>query len=1061
MSSSTMGSSHTTSQGANRRWLRGALVAALCSGVSLTALSTAALAQDDPSAAKPADDSTVVVVTGVRASQLKSVSIKRKAIAQVDAISSEDIGKLPDVTIADSLQRVGGVQIRRDAGEGSSVNIRGLAQTITLFNGEQYLSSGNIGQAQANFLDVPSQLLNSVVVYKSTDPATPLAGLSGTIDLQTHRPFNFKPGLTLTGAVEGQRGNITKDNDWNANMLASWRNDRVGVLATVASSKSNLGDNYSGYGGGVFSENDWGQGIPQDYISPHGFEIYNRAIERKRLGANLSFEARLGEGWTLIAEAFYTQLEEHDRKVGLNISNRWDGAVFGTWVTPTEHTDTGLTDGNGAPWWNVSQYNLDTQWLNSFTVNRTNTSQSTNYNLELNYDNGGKFTMESRFIGAVAHRLSMNGQVQGDLSNWQYNAAEPTRFTLFRDANDRTRGTFYPASICAKYPAAQRSNGITGSEGGCYLNPNPGGYGYNPQLHVDTTGSTLAFSGFEDAMLGVGGLGAGATTADYMKNLDSYKVAAYSSEGNNDARSDLNVARVDGHYRFDSKLFGLFTKLDGGVRLSDRTVSIEQFHLFSNFYGGTGVQMSGDPVAQAGCAAQWKAIDVVMNNPICSAGEFVPSADPAAAPGATVFQGYTVNRPTALDEHNPVIFVTGLGGKTASGIPGFWAVDPKAFDNEEAFMKSVFGGAQRVSVPGQSYDVELKEDSAFLSGEFETGIFSGNVGVHVINTKLRVRQNLTDPTAVPYGDDNFDDGDTVSERSYTDVLPSLNLNADVTENFKLRFAASKTMQPLDLGNYGGGVSIATHDNQLLNRREVTSVSFGGNPDLPPWRSSNFDFSAEYYLGKASMVNLALFDLEIESFVTGGTALSQPGDYQNSDGSPAGPVPVSLPIAGHGGQVSGLEVGGKFAFKDFLSSGLLSNFGVDANYTLSPSHGQAKGLDGERLPFIDNSKHQFNLIGWYQDKRLQVRVAYNYRSERFSQLNGLTAGSNVPIFAEPTNYVDVNATWNVNDRVSVYVNGSNVTGEVEKYYYHFGDASKQYAYQNEFEPRYTLGVRAKW
>ncbi|WP_163471547.1 TonB-dependent receptor plug domain-containing protein, partial [Escherichia coli] len=76
-------------------------------------------------------------------------------------------GKLPDVTVVDALQRISGVQIKRDAGEGSSVNIRGLPQVITLLNGEQYLSPGNLGTAQPNLNDIPAQLMNAVVVYKS------------------------------------------------------------------------------------------------------------------------------------------------------------------------------------------------------------------------------------------------------------------------------------------------------------------------------------------------------------------------------------------------------------------------------------------------------------------------------------------------------------------------------------------------------------------------------------------------------------------------------------------------------------------------------------------------------------------------------------------------------------------------------------------------------------------------------------------------------------------------------------------------------------------------------
>ena len=99
----------------------------------------------------PGDDASYVdeiVVTGIRASQEQSVQIKRNETAIVDAISAEDIGKLPDVTVADALQRIPGIQITRNAGEGSRVNIRGLPQVVTLLNGEQYLSAGNLGSEE-------------------------------------------------------------------------------------------------------------------------------------------------------------------------------------------------------------------------------------------------------------------------------------------------------------------------------------------------------------------------------------------------------------------------------------------------------------------------------------------------------------------------------------------------------------------------------------------------------------------------------------------------------------------------------------------------------------------------------------------------------------------------------------------------------------------------------------------------------------------------------------------------------------------------------------------------
>ncbi|RAK50832.1 TonB-dependent receptor [Phenylobacterium deserti] len=1015
------------------------LALALVAGASPLVLASPVLAQDV--AAQDGTEIGEVVVTGVRASQMASVDVKRSQTAVVDAISSEDIGKLPDVTIADSLQRVTGIQIKRDAGEGTTVNIRGLSQVITLLNGEQYLSAGNLGQAQPNLADVPSQLMNSVLVFKSTDPRNALSGISGTIDLRTRRPSSMPMGFTASGAAEYQRGEQTKENDYLLNGLVSWRNDRVGVLVSAAGSSANLGNNYSGIAaggmGGLSGNNDWGGSAPNNFISPHGYESFNRVVQRDRIGVNAAVEFDLGEGFTLLAEGFYAKLDEYNRAVGLNISNRWSGDAFGQWVQPTQSTNTGLSS-NGRPWLAVDEYAVDAWWVNSFSVNRTNKSESKNYNLQLNYDNGGALTFEARAIRASAERLSMNGQVQGDLSNWRYG---PGRFTLFRDPNDRTRGTFYPANIASQFPASRYTNNIVGSNGGRFVDPNPLGYGENPQLTYNIAGGSPVWSGFDRPISG--GLGAGKTLRDYMANLDSYAVGAFSSEGNNEAKSDLSVMRVDVHYQFqDAPLFGLITKVDGGVRRSDRSVNVEQFHLFSNFYGGNG---ASDP---AGCSAQWKAIDVVMNQNQCQAGEMVP--DPVT--GQMVFQGYTVNAPTRLDKYNNPIFFENFGGIT-SGLPGVWAADPRDFDDAEAFMNRVFGETTRGIVPGQTFDVDLNESSAYGAATFEWGGLVGDLGLKVIQTEMTVKQNLTGEVR-NYGDTNADAGDVVTRRKYTDWLPSLNLVYNYGDNWKFRFAFSRTMQPLDLMNYGGGLSIFTADDPGLGIRIVTGASSAGNPELDPWRSNNYDAAVEYYFGRASMVNVSVFRLDIESFVTSGQTT---GRFPDQDGVIRRDVPVSLNVQGEGGTVDGVEIGAKIALSDLIETPFLRNFGVDTNYTFSPSEEERTDLAGDKLPFVDNSKHQYNLIGWYQDDKWQVRVAYNYRTER---LNGVMA-SGLPVFQDSTGYVDVNVSYSLNDNITLYANGSNVTGEIEDYFLRFTDDVHQYAWQNEFESRYTLGVRARW
>ncbi|WP_163591247.1 hypothetical protein, partial [Klebsiella pneumoniae] len=85
---------------------------------------------------------------------------------------------------------------------------------------------------------------------------------------------------------------------------------------------------------------------------------------------------------------------------GVNISNRWNGL---TWTTPTQSTPTGQTGGNGQPWLDVQQYDLNVWWFNSFSVNRTAHEKSTNYNLQLDYDTGGPFKFTARALRSDAN----------------------------------------------------------------------------------------------------------------------------------------------------------------------------------------------------------------------------------------------------------------------------------------------------------------------------------------------------------------------------------------------------------------------------------------------------------------------------------------------------------------------------------------------------------------------------------------------------------------------------------------------------------------------------------
>ena len=174
------------------------------------ALPTAARAQDDQTAPEATGDE--IVVTGLRAGLQNSINTKRDETSIVEAISAEDIGKLPDVSIAESIARLPGLAAQRVNGRAQVISIRGLAPdfTTTLLNGRPQASSGD--NRAVEFDQYPSELLSSVVIYKTPDAAISGMGLSGTADLRTVRPLAFgKRAIALN--IRGEKTEGSKLND--------------------------------------------------------------------------------------------------------------------------------------------------------------------------------------------------------------------------------------------------------------------------------------------------------------------------------------------------------------------------------------------------------------------------------------------------------------------------------------------------------------------------------------------------------------------------------------------------------------------------------------------------------------------------------------------------------------------------------------------------------------------------------------------------------------------------------------------------------------------------------
>jgi TonB-dependent receptor len=170
---------------------------AIACGVLVMSMSNLAHAQE-AKADKPAADakSTTVVVTGIRKGIEDAISVKKNSNAIVEAISAEDIGKLPDTSIAESIARLPGLSAQRVNGQAQQISIRGTSgdlSTVTLNGREQVSTSAS---RVVEYDQYPSELISGVTVYKTADPSLVGQGLSGTVDLQTVKPLAFA-GRTL------------------------------------------------------------------------------------------------------------------------------------------------------------------------------------------------------------------------------------------------------------------------------------------------------------------------------------------------------------------------------------------------------------------------------------------------------------------------------------------------------------------------------------------------------------------------------------------------------------------------------------------------------------------------------------------------------------------------------------------------------------------------------------------------------------------------------------------------------------------------------------------------
>ena len=260
-----------------------------------------------------------VVVTGKRASLMSAQEIKRDRAEIVDSVVAEDINKLPDFNVTDALQRITGVQILRDRGEGSGVTIRGLTQMETLLNGREVFTAG-MGR-NLDFADFPSELVSSINVYKTSSANQIEGGVGGTIDLRTRRPFDFR-GREFAGSARLIHGDLVDRSQPQFSLLASdrWKtagSGEFGALVHLAHQKRAWREDQKS-AGNPLSRNNLIPG--QTVIAPNGTSETTSFGDRERNAGSLVLQWRPSKTLELYAEGNYTEFLTRQDSHQINVS---------------------------------------------------------------------------------------------------------------------------------------------------------------------------------------------------------------------------------------------------------------------------------------------------------------------------------------------------------------------------------------------------------------------------------------------------------------------------------------------------------------------------------------------------------------------------------------------------------------------------------------------------------------------------------------------------------------------------------------------------------------------
>ena len=1001
----------------------GSIKAALLFGSSFSMLmASSAMAQT----AEPDE----VIAVGIRQSLQNAVAEKREADSLVEVILAEDIGKLPDQNLAEVLENITGVQITRQAGVGTGVQIRGTDENQIQVNGVNTVGAGN-ERGGVSFEDIDASIIAGLEVIKAPESSTIEGSVGGTVNLRTIRPLDLK-GTLASIRVQGEDSSLSTDGiqpRFSGALGNKWENASGQEIGVVLSGSYTRSDN-SAFRPRLDRDNPTNCTIdnppstcPAGATHFLGVQFLNQVQinqEFETINFAGSVEARPSQNLKLYFDGIYndqTRRQESSRAQISNIS-RVNGrgasdSLFATFDT-FDTFDLGSVPGPDG--------DVDLGTILAVTSGRFRPQQLD----DAVVDRGAPFLRGSSDSGS---RLTETSLVRLG-AEW-----EKGPLTTVAEFSHTESDTVNPnLSLTLNF-----------------INPNSDRFGSR-----DENGVPIVFDLRDGISFGIDTSSPFAPSTQDLLNPSNYVFDNGGTFSANERSNSDTAARLDFNYDFADSGLSFLSSVDFGYRYNDRNSVRDDI---SASAGGTS---NFDNSLNAGLIADLLA-------PIPDNFGDGTNSD------LFISDLLHINPELAV---NPLETIAAINGAIAAAGISQTPISTQLQSSELAFFDL---DEETHALYGQ-----LNFDTDFNGRRVR-----GNVGARYVDTTVNSlsTQRTFDLTDADM-DGTPDDGTPINvqrdaENSYKFFLPRANIAIDATDDIVLRAAYYEDINRPDFVDL-------TFARTFPARGGVNDISRVGNPELEPEEIRSFDVSADWYFAPEGVFSIGYFNKKRSSLI--GDIIEQPGDVgdglretvdifgrnggavnsanngapcalggvfsENTDagifGSGRGVCVGNATLFNADGSTTqeGFEAAIQYNFADWEDRlGWASGFGFIANYThqiedtntgfinigevRAQNIFELQGFDRvtnpvsrEAASLLNLSRDSYNLTGYYEKYGLSARVRYTWRSDFLTDDLPGTGNEFDPLgfrgVVEPRGQLNASASYDVTDQFTVSVDAVNLT-----------------------------------